>query len=337
MEAGTHRGRMMGLMPERSLTITVDVDSDGKTIAAILKQAAGVSHSMARGIVAAGRVKRNDETAADPADRAAAGDVLAARFDPDTRYTAPSSRRSEVGFTTILEDKAFVVVDKPAGVLTVPVPDSSEETLVERIEESLRRRGFRHPEVRAVHRIDRPTSGLVLVARTPAATENLIRQFALREPLRQYLAVCEGSVEPAEGTLVSWLVEHPKSHKMRPTSDRTAGQEAILHYQRVEALAGASLVRVRLETGRHNQIRVQFAERGWPLVGDLVYGHPSPLIRRAALHAERLGFDHPITGKRIEVETPPPADFERLLRRLRSGMKVAPRKRPGARGGKRLR
>jgi 23S rRNA pseudouridine1911/1915/1917 synthase len=323
-------------MPERSLAITVGAEQDGRTIAAILKQAAGVSQSVARGIVAAGRVKRNDETVADPAHRAAAGDVIAARFDPHTRYAAPSSpRRKEAGFRTVLEDKAFIVVDKPAGVLTVPTPDSTEETLVERVAESLRRRGFGRTEVRAVHRIDRPTSGLVLVARTPEATENLVRQFALRAPLRLYLAVCEGSVEPAEGTLVSWLVESPESHKMRPTSDRTAGREAVLHYQRVEAFPGASLVRVRLETGRHNQIRVQFAERGWPLVGDRVFGHPSPLIRRAALHAERLAFDHPVTGRRIDVEAPPPADFELLLHRLRSGLKVAPRKHPGARGERR--
>ena len=310
-------------MPERSLSHTVDDQQDGRTIAAILKEAAGVSHSVARGIVATGRVKRNGVTVPDPADRAVAGDVIVARFDPGMRYATPPPRRKEVGFRTVLEDKAFIVVDKPAGVLTVPIPDSSEETLVDRIEESLLKRGVRRPAIRAVHRIDRLTSGLVLVARTREARAALIGQFASREPLREYLAVCEGAVEPAEGSMVSWLVEDPKSHIVRPTSDQTAGQEAILHYQRVEALRGTSLVRVRLETGRHNQIRVQFAERRWPLVGDQAYGHRSPLIRRVALHAERLAFDHPISGKRIVVEAPPPADFERLLQRLRSEMKVA--------------
>ena len=305
-------------MAERRFAVTIDAAGAGRTVTAVVREAGAVSNSVARGIVASGRVTLNGQPVKDPAARAAAGDVVAARFDPQMRYAEPTRRR-EVGFRTVLEDRAFVVVDKPAGVLTVPVPDSVEETLVGRVEDTLQARGIRQPKIRVVHRIDRATSGLVLVARTPAAREALAAQFAARAPLRQYLAVCEGIADPPDGKMVSWLVEHPKSHKVRPTSDRTAGQEAILHYQRVEAFRDATLVRVRLETGRHNQIRVQFAERDWPLIGDWTYGRPSPLIRRVALHAERLAFDHPVTGERVDVQVPPPADFARLLDRLRAG------------------
>jgi 23S rRNA pseudouridine1911/1915/1917 synthase len=309
-------------VPEKRVNVTIEPSDAGRTVAAMLRVAAGVSNSLARGIVAAGRVTRNGAPVADPAARVAAGDVIAARFDPGTRYAAPSRPR-DVGFRTVLEDKSFVVVDKPAGVLTVPVPESGEETLVERVEGSLQGRGIRWPTIRVVHRIDRATSGLVLVARTPAARAELVRQFSRRQPLRQYLAVCEGRIDPPEGKMVSRLVEHPKSHKVRPTSDPREGQEAISHYRTVETFADATLVRVRLETGRHNQIRVQFAERGRPLVGDVTYGRPSRLIRRVALHAERLAFDHPTTGRRVDVTTPPPADFARLLDRLRAGARVS--------------
>jgi len=306
-------------MAQRVLDVTVDAGRDGRTIGAILKQEAGVSNSVARGIIAAGRVKRNDEIVTDPAGRAVFGDVIVARFDPRVRHAAPPARRREVGFTTILEDKTFVVVDKPAGVLTVRMPDSDEETLVGRVGHSHKQRGLRWAGLRAVHRIDRMTSGLVLLTRTAAARADLIQQFARREPLREYVAVCEGTVDPPADTLISWLVEDPRTHKVRPATDRAAGQEATLHYQRVEALPGATLVRVRLETGRHNQIRAQFAERGWPLLGDRTYGRASPLIDRVALHAERLAFNHPVTGRRVDAVAPLPADFERLLRLLRSG------------------
>jgi len=172
-----------------------------------------------------------------------------------------------------------------------------------------------------VHRIDLYTSGLVIFARTRAAWEDLKGQFASGSPERIYLAVAEGRVPTDSGRLVHHLKEHPKSFKVQATAaiDRGA-RRAASRFRVLERFGeAATLVEVSLETGRRNQIRVQFAATGHPLVGDVAYGHPSPLIGRTALHAARLRFRHPLDGRAVDFRSEIPGDLRRLLRRLRAG------------------
>jgi 23S rRNA pseudouridine1911/1915/1917 synthase len=203
-------------------------------------------------------------------------------------------------------------------VLTVPAGSGRGGSLVERLlaaePPQARRRGLW-----VVHRIDRWVSGLVVVARRPEALAHLRAQFARRTVLREYLALVEGKPPAPAGRLVSWLTEHPKTRKVTAGGQPGRGKEAVLHYETREALPHASLVACRLETGRRNQIRVQMAETGCPLVGDEAFGRPSPLIRRVALHATRLRFRHPGTGAAAEFISEPPADFRAALERLRRG------------------
>jgi 23S rRNA pseudouridine1911/1915/1917 synthase len=219
------------------------------------------------------------------------------------------------------EDDALAVVEKEAGVLTVPAPGHAGPSLAERLEAGWRRRGFKKAHAHVVHRIDLYTSGLVVFARTRAAWENLKAQFASGSPERVYLAVAEGRVEADAGRLVHHLTEHPKSFKVQPTlpTDRGARRAASRFRVRERFAGAATLVEVSLETGRRNQIRVQFAAIGHPLVGDVAYGHASPLIGRTALHAARLRFHHPLDGRPVDFRSEIPEDLRRLLRRLRAG------------------
>jgi 23S rRNA pseudouridine1911/1915/1917 synthase len=172
-----------------------------------------------------------------------------------------------------------------------------------------------------VQRLDKATSGILVFARNFAAKKHLAQQLRFHTMERRYLAIAHGDVAP--GTFRSYLVED-RGDRMRGSASqgRREGQLAVTHVERLERLAGATLVGCRLETGRTHQIRIHLAERGHPLVGEAVYIRdfkgtliPAP---RLMLHAAELGFEHPTDGRRMRFETPPPADFEQTLARLRA-------------------
>jgi len=307
-------------MPLKSVRIEADAAVAGRTAAAALKEAAGLSHAVARGLIARGLVALNGHPLRDPARRLAAGDRLEARYDPGTRYREkpyPASRSRDQGFQVRLEEGLFVVVEKQAGLITVPAPSHPSDTLVDRLLAMYAARGIRSPRLWVVHRIDRHTSGLVLFAREEAAFASLAKQFERREPMREYLAICEGIPDPAEGRLETLLYENPRSLKVSATTDRRIGRRAVSRYVVESRLTEAALLRVTLETGRRHQIRVQLADAGHPLLGDRTYGRVHAAIDRVALHAARLGFRHPVTGARVSVESPLPDDMRRALRTLR--------------------
>jgi 23S rRNA pseudouridine1911/1915/1917 synthase len=183
-----------------------------------------------------------------------------------------------------------------------------------------------------VHRIDRFTSGLVVFARNHPAAMRLRSQFKERTPDRIYLAAAEGHVEPDRARLIHSLGENPKSLKVHVVAKESDGRPASLRYRVLERFPQACLLEVTLETGRRNQIRVQLAAEGHPLVGDVSYGRPSRLISRVALHAHRLAFDAPRGRKRLRFESPVPAEFERLVKKLRAGMPLGPPPSPGPSG-----
>ncbi|MBK8791049.1 MAG: hypothetical protein IPO28_13060 [Holophagaceae bacterium] len=217
---------------------------------------------------------------------------------------------------------------KPAGLLTVPTEQAGEPSLAEAITEAYRRRGFKRFNLFIVHRLDRFTSGVLVFAKTPEALHGLKKHFELHRLQRVYFAVLVGELPENSGTLAGHLIEHAKSLKMSVAVARkgpgggkrmpAGAKEAVTHYRVIERLPGHTVVEVKLETGRRNQIRVQFADRGFPLLGDQVYGTESPLIDRQALHAELLGFKHPVTEEQVTVTAPMPADMEAALKVLRN-------------------
>lgn len=255
--------------------------------------------------------------AATPGVRVVEGDRIEAVFDPGVRHAAPRRAHHGDGYRIVHEERDFVVVDKEAGRITVPSPSHRGESLVESLTGLYRKRGFRQAAVRAVHRIDRFTSGLVVAARPGPAFASLRAQFAAGLPERVYLAVAEGRFDHDVGRLVHRLAEHPVSLKVHTVPDGQSGKKAVSSYRVVERFRDATLLEVTLTTGRKNQIRVQLAAVGHPIVGDGAYGRRSPLIERTALHAFRLAFDHPSHGRRLAFEAPLPADMRRLLAALR--------------------
>jgi 23S rRNA pseudouridine1911/1915/1917 synthase len=222
----------------------------------------------------------------------------------------------------VFEDDVLMVVNKPAGLLAVPLERQGDALSVsDLLATHLRSRGKRRPL--AVHRIDRDTSGLVVYATRSDAHAHLKEQFRRHEPERVYLAIVYGHPTPSSGTWRDRLVWDQKAliQKEAHPGDRR-GSEAQSEYRVIERLRGASLVEVRLVTGRQNQIRLQARLRGHTLVGEQRYVEGPDTLRsirfpRQALHAYQLAFRHPVTGQVLRFEAPLPADMQELLARLR--------------------
>ena len=224
--------------------------------------------------------------------------------------------------TFVFEDDDLIVVNKPAGLLSVPLERKTDvPSVYEQIEDRFRSHGKRRPFV--VHRIDQDTSGLVVFAKGAEAQKRLKVQFARREPDRVYLAVVYGHPDPSSGTWRDTLVWDTKALIQKETHPRDPnGTEAISEYRVVESFRDASLIEVRLRTGRRNQIRIQARLRGHTLVGEERYVYGPDTLRtipfgRQALHAYRLRCRHPTDGRTLSFEAPPPEDFTDLLGRLR--------------------
>jgi 23S rRNA pseudouridine1911/1915/1917 synthase len=224
----------------------------------------------------------------------------------------------------LYEDEYLIVLDKPSGLLAVPLEKRGEETSIfDQIADHLRSHGKR--KVFVVHRIDRDTSGVVLFAKDPRTQGALKAQFRDRTPERVYLAVVYGKPQPPSGTWRDYLVWDTKAliqKETHPKDPRAA--EAISDYKVVESFESTSLIEVRLTTGKRNQIRIQARLRGHTLIGEVRYTFGPDELRpipfgRQALHAWRLGFRHPTENRVIKFEAPIPDDLKKLLAQLRSG------------------
>jgi 23S rRNA pseudouridine1911/1915/1917 synthase len=285
-----------------------------------------VSHRQAKGIIDIGCVKVNDQIINNYGTRLKTSDKIEVSFDPNMAYTArprPSKSRN-TPFDILWEDKHLVFVNKPAGLLTVPTDKQNEPCLAEAITDHYRRRGFKRFHLFIAHRLDRYTSGVLVFAKTPEALRGLKKIFEEHNLRRIYSAILVGELPENVGTLSNKLIEC-KSMKMVVVPNNSnikhevkGARLAITHYRVIERLPGHTVVEVKLETGRRNQIRVQFAERGLPLLGDQIYGSTSNNIDRQALHAEMLGLRHPITDEIITVVAPMPKDIKNVLKVLRN-------------------
>ncbi len=224
----------------------------------------------------------------------------------------------------VYEDEALLVLNKPAGLLAVPLERRrGAPSLYDQIEQYLRPRGKRRPFV--VHRIDRDTSGLVVFAKIAAAQQRLKEQFKRHEAARVYRAIVYGHPHPPSGAWRDRIVWDRRALVQKPArASDPRGMEAISEYRVLEMFRDASLLEVRLVTGKRNQIRIQARLRGHPLVGERRYvaglEPPHPVaFGRQALHAYRLAFRHPVDGRALQFEAPLPADLAELLARLRRG------------------
>jgi RluA family pseudouridine synthase len=311
-------------MSRKRVLIEVQSEDGGRTIQALLHDRGGFTHATARGLIDAGAVR--GPVALRPGDyarRVSAGERYEILVEEGRGYRPAALPRPGPGYRVVHYDRDLLVVEKQAHVLTVPTElREGEESLVERLLEAERGRGVRHPALYALHRLDRDTSGLLLFARSRRAFEHLETQLAARAIDRRYLAVASGRVEPSSGRFQSRLIEDRRSLKVRSTRRPGEGKEAITEYDVQERLPGATVLSVRLRTGRKNQIRVHLSEAGHPLLGDRRYGTASPLIGRTALHARALAFDHPATGKRVSFSSSVPRDIRSLIRALRGDGKL---------------
>lgn len=253
---------------------------------------------------------------------------IEARLEPETQVAAEA-----LPVDVIHKDRGIFVINKPAGLVVHPGAGNASRTLQNALL-ALDPKLAVVPRAGLVHRLDKDTSGLMVVARTPEAHAALVAALAEREIERAYLAICLG-VMTGGGTVDEPIGRH-RTQRTR-MAVRSDGRDAVTHYRVLKRFRGHTLVRAQLETGRTHQIRVHLAHIGYPLVGDPVYGGrrriprgaSEPLIaaldsfKRQALHATRLALEHPLTGKPLEWEVPPPEDMTALLAALEADAKLA--------------
>lgn len=261
-----------------------------------------------------GHLVRVDGETAQPSDRVTAGAVI--EFEIPEAYTEVATGEA-IPLDTVYEDEDLVVIDKPAGMVVHPSPGHSSGTLVHAL---LGRGGSwsaaggaARPGI--VHRLDKGTSGLIVVARNDVSHRALSAQLSDRTLSRTYLAIVRGLIKDDAGDLEGPIGRHPKERKRMAVV--SGGRYARTRYQVVERRGGHTLVRCDLDTGRTHQIRVHLAALGHPVAGDDEYGGREPDATRPMLHAWRLRLRHPRTRAEMSFEVAPPADFDRFWESLR--------------------
>ncbi len=321
----------------------VDAAGAGERLDRFLGRAAAdrrlaLSRTRIKALIEAGEVAIDSATADDPATRLVEGQQIRFEAPPPEDTTL---RGEDLPLDVVFEDGHLIVIDKPAGLVVHPAPGHAEGTLVNALISHCGASlsgigGVRRPGI--VHRLDKDTSGLLVVAKTDAAHQGLSDLFADHGRTgsleREYLAVAWGGFDVSAGKVEAAIARHPRQRDKMAVAPAERGRHAVTHWQVEEALGPASLVLCRLETGRTHQIRVHMAAIGHPLLGDSVYGagfktksaqlseHAKAALSalgRQALHAAALGFEHPITGEPLRFDSPPPPDLAALIEALRAG------------------
>ena len=309
---------------------TVDAERAGERIDALIAAIVpALSRASVQRLIDGAQVRLNGAAVAKPGQRVRAGDAIEVDVPPAEPIELVAE---DLPLAVLYEDADLIAVDKPAGLVVHPAAGHARGTLVNALMFHCRDLsgigGALRPGI--VHRLDKDTSGVMVAAKSDRAHAALGAAFAAKsrgEPggiVRDYLGVTAPPPPAAAGALRTLHGRHPTDRK-RFSSRVATGKPAVTHWTVIEPLAGAALVRFRLETGRTHQIRVHAADHGWPLLGDPLYGRtPRPLasiasaLGRQALHAARLELDHPVTGARLRFESPLPADLAAALARLRA-------------------
>ncbi|GGM24746.1 putative RNA pseudouridine synthase YjbO [Paraliobacillus quinghaiensis] len=235
-------------------------------------------------------------------------DIVEVRFPPENRSPFIVSER--VPFTIVYEDNDVLVIEKPQGIATMPSIHHKSGTIANGILHHFEENGLDYT-VHIVTRLDRDTSGLLLVGKHQLSHSILAQSQKKGEIDRRYQALIPGQLEKKKGTIDAPIARHPDSIIKRMVD--TSGKHAVTHYQVIKEVKGYTLVQVKLETGRTHQIRVHFAYLGYPLMGDSLYGGSREVIKRQALHCTSLTFNHPITKQSYTFTSPLPTDMKKLI------------------------
>lgn len=290
----------------------------------VLAEASGLSRERVKALIAQGAVLVGGATAGQPSDKIATGTAFSIHVPPPADAHASPQ---DIPLVIPFEDEHLIVVDKPAGLVVHPAAGNPDGTLVNALLHHCKGQlsgigGVARPGI--VHRIDRDTSGLLVVAKSDAAHEGLAKQFADHSIERVYHAVVAGRPKAAQGTISARIGRSDRDRKKMAVlaPDASRGKHAATHYKLLKPLDNCSLVECRLETGRTHQVRVHMASIGHPLLGDPAYGKtPGPLrellkslnFSRQALHAAVLGFTHPVKGDELRFSSGLPPDMEELI------------------------
>jgi 23S rRNA pseudouridine1911/1915/1917 synthase len=293
-----------------------------------------ISRSRVKGLILDGFLRRDGIVTTDPSETIKPATYILSLPAPEPATPAGEA----IPFPILYEDNYLLVLDKPAGLVVHPAPGNPDGTLVNALiahcGDSLTGiGGERRPGI--VHRLDKDTSGVMVVAKTEPVHTALSAAFAARYIERQYQALCWGLPAPATGAIAGDIGRDPRDRKRMTVVTRN-GKVALTNYRTLRGFgAAAALLACNLATGRTHQIRVHLAHIGHPLIGDPVYLKRKPAAARhlaeparglaldfprQALHAEILGFTHPVTGQSLRFETPPPADFQQLTHAIETGL-----------------
>ncbi|MFM7377088.1 MAG: RluA family pseudouridine synthase [Erythrobacter sp.] len=306
--------------------ITGTITSPGR-LDKTLAEATGLSRARVQGLIEEGRVDVAGRTATGASAKVAAG----APFRIILAAAMPAAAQAEdIPLVIAFEDQHLVVVDKPAGMVVHPAVGNITGTLVNALLHHCRGQlsginGVARPGI--VHRIDKDTSGLLVIAKSDAAHEGLAAQFAAHTVHRRYIAVTVGIPSPAEGTIDARVGRSDADRKKMTVlpNNSSRGKSAVTHYKVIRRLDDAAVIECRLETGRTHQVRIHCASIGHPLLGDPAYGRTPKQLRpvlerlgfaRQALHAAELGFQHPLTGEMVQFRSNLPEDMAELIDEL---------------------
>jgi 23S rRNA pseudouridine1911/1915/1917 synthase len=310
---------------ETTVTATIAADAAGwrldRALAAALP---ALSRERLKALISSGRVTGPAGLVRDPSSRALIGAYEIVVPAPSPAHNQPQ----DIALDIVFEDDHLLVVDKPAGMVVHPAAGNPDGTLVNALLHHCAGRlsgigGVARPGI--VHRIDKDTSGLLVVAKTDVAHEGLAAQFARHSLTRVYLAAVTGHPAPPAGTIEAPLARSAANRKKMAIVAEGRGKRAVTRYRTLRALREAAWLECRLETGRTHQVRVHLASIGHPLIGDPVYGRTRTAHRellkklgfeRQALHAAELGFIHPVTRQDLSFKSAVPSDMQELLSAL---------------------
>jgi len=313
-ESGSRRGD-----DSTPLALTAPADCGGERLDQVLARLLPQhSRNRLQGWIRDGRVAVGGQTVREPKYKLYGSERLLVDEVPDERLNAAAAE--DIPLDIVYEDEALIVIDKPAGLVVHPAAGNWSGTLMNAL--------LHHapalaavPRAGIVHRLDKDTSGLLVVTKTLAAQTDLVRQLQARTVKRDYQALARGVVERNSGTVDAAIGRHPTQRTKMAVV--IGGKPARTHYRVVERFPTCTLIECSLETGRTHQIRVHLEHVGHPLVGDPVYGRSinrvprGPAFGRQFLHARKLGLVHPLTGKPMVWKSPLPDDMDELLEQLR--------------------
>lgn len=304
-------------MSIQTVSETVTAETAGR-LDAFVRRLCKTSHSQSRGMIDRDCVRVDDEVGVSSSSILNIGDVVSVRCDPSQRYREKKTKRwNDRTFAIVFEDDDLIVVDKAAGTLTVPTDRGESNTLLERVSVYLSHSRSER-DAALVHRLDREVSGLLIFGKHEPIAEGLIEQFKNQKPTRLYHAIVSGVLADDEGSFHSHLAtgNNLDSYVTTPFKD---SEEAITPYRVLQRFEQATLVEIPLQTGKRDQIRVQFAHAKHPVLGDPRYqpqlaAHRRWIRKRIALHATSITFMHPLTEKEMTIESPLPAAMSKFIK-----------------------